>query len=73
MEKHSGDIIELEQSILGEKVKQFSELLGIQGNGLDESDEYMVGLYNGLMLGLSVMTGKEPQFISVKKEEKNNE
>ena len=74
MEKHSDkSIIEIEQSIIGEKIKAFNELLGIQGNDLDLSDDYMVGLYNGLILGLSIITGEEPQFISIKKEDKNNE
>lgn len=74
VEKHSDkSIIEIEQSIIGEKIKAFNELLGIQGNDLDESDDYMVGLYNGLILGLSIITGEEPQFISIKKEDKNNE
>lgn len=71
VEKHSDRIVEIEQSILGEKIEAFNNLLGIQGQDLNLSDEYMVGLYNGLILGLSIMTGEEPKFIQVvKKEEK---
>ena len=68
MKNRSVDIIELEQSILGEKIKAFEDLLGMQSENLNQSDEYMVGLYNGLMLGLSIITGEKPQFVSVVKE-----
>ncbi len=66
---NQNQIIQIEQSIIGEKIKSFNDLLGIQGNDLDLSDEYMVGLYNGLILGLSIMTGEEPKFIQVVKKE----
>lgn len=62
--------VELEESILGEKIEAFKDLLNIQGANV--TDEYMVGLYNGLILGLSILTGEEPQFMAIKKEEKKD-
>ena len=49
-----------EQSILIEKVRAFEELIEVQGNNL--GSQYMIGLYNGLVLGKSILTGEEPKF-----------
>ena len=56
---------QLAAEIIGEKVKAFEELIQIQSNALGHS-EYQIGLYNGLVLGKSVLTGEEPQFYQQK-------
>lgn len=50
-----------EASILGEKLEGIQELLRIQKESAGASD-YQAGLYNGLILAASVLTGEEPQF-----------
>ena len=57
-----------QNSILVEKVKAIQNLIEIQGQNI-EHNMYMIGLYNGLVLGLSVLTGEEPKFYV---EENNN-
>lgn len=61
---------ELAAKILGEKVEAFEELIKIQSNALGSS-EYQIGLYNGLVIGKSVLTGEEPQFYQQKGGNKN--
>lgn len=56
---------ELAAKILGEKVEAFEELIKVQSNALGNS-EYQIGLYNGLVIGKSVLTGEEPQFYQQK-------
>lgn len=56
---------ELAAKILGEKVEAFEELIKVQSNALGSS-EYQIGLYNGLVIGRSVLTGEEPQFYQQK-------
>lgn len=56
---------ELAAKILGEKVEAFEELIKVQSNAL-RSSEYQIGLYNGLVIGKSVLTGEEPQFYQQK-------
>lgn len=48
--------------LLGEKVDAIAELLSIQEGACNCGSEYQIGLYNGLAIGLSVLTGKEPKF-----------
>lgn len=52
------------QSSLSEEIKEkiaiIDNLLCAQKQQLD--DEYNVGIYNGLILAKSVLTGKEPLF-----------
>ena len=55
---------ELAAVIVGEKITAFNELIAIQSKSLGSSD-YQVGLYNGLILGKSVLTGEQPEFKSV--------
>lgn len=52
--------------ILGEKVDAITELLSIQEGTCSCGSEYQIGLYNGMAIGLSVLTGKEPKFYSIK-------
>ena len=52
---------QLTAQILGEKVIALEELIKVQSNALGGSD-YQVGLYNGLILSKSVLTGEQPQF-----------
>lgn len=56
---------ELAAKILGEKVEAFEELIKVQSNALGGS-EYQIGLYNGLVIGKSVLTGEEPQLYQQK-------
>lgn len=56
---------ELAAKILGEKVEAFEELIEFQSKYLGCSD-YQIGLYNGLVLGKSLLTGEEPQFYQQK-------
>jgi hypothetical protein len=53
MESNSDDIIR-------EKINILDNLLFAQKQQLD--DEYNIGIYNGLVLAKSVLTGKEPIF-----------
>ena len=52
--------------LLGEKVDAIAELLSIQEGACNCGSEYQIGLYNGLAIGLSVLTGKEPEFYCIK-------
>lgn len=63
---------QLVAEILGEKIEAFEELLEIQSHSL-ESSEYQIGLYNGLVLGKSLLTGEEPQYYEWKGEEEDGE
>ena len=56
-------------NILIEKVEAMKNLIEIQGENIGHN-MYMIGLYNGLVLGLSVLTGEEPKFYM---EENDNE
>lgn len=47
-------------SLLGEKVDAINELLALQEKSC--TCDYQIGLYNGLAIGLSVLTGEEPKF-----------
>lgn len=47
-------------SLLGEKVGAIKGLLAMQREAC--VCDYQIGLYNGLVLALSVLTGKEPEF-----------
>ena len=45
------------------KIEGLKDLIKIQGQkGNWNASEYMTGLYNGLVLALSVFTGKEPKY-----------
>lgn len=56
---------QLAAEIIGEKIKSFNELIQAQSNTLGCS-EYQIGLYNGLVLGRSILTGEQPQFYQQK-------
>ena len=56
-------------NILVEKVEAIQNLIEIQGQNIAHN-MYMIGLYNGLVLGLSVLTGEEPKFYEM--EDNNN-
>lgn len=61
-----------ENSILVQKVKNLNELIEVQRKCL--GTRYMIGLYNGLVLAKSVLTGEEPVFFEQEEEEeKKNE
>lgn len=61
-----------ENSILVEKVKNLNILIDVQRKCL--GTRYMIGLYNGLVLARSVLTGEEPKFFEqeIEEEEKKD-
>ena len=61
---------ELAAKIVGEKVTALEELIAIQSKSLGHCD-YQNGLYNGLVLAKSTLTGEEPQFWPTEGSEKN--
>lgn len=69
-QNHHMDIPLDENSILVEKINAMKNLIEVQRKCL--GTRYMIGLYNGLVLGLSVLTGEEPVFFEQEedKEEK---
>lgn len=48
------------KSILEEKVRALEKLIEDQRRYC--VDKYQIGLYNGLVIGLSVLTGEKPEF-----------
>lgn len=48
--------------LLVDKVQSLQELLDIQEQSCSDGDRYQIGLYNGIAIGMSVLTGEEPQF-----------
>ena len=61
------------EQMLVEKMNSTKELLLKQKEFCDKyPNEYNIGVYNGLAIGLSVLTGEEPVFYEVKKEENNH-
>lgn len=50
----------MEDDLLVQKVEELQELIKVQKNCC--TSNYQIGLYNGLVLALSVLTGNEPQF-----------
>jgi hypothetical protein len=55
----------LEKPSFDEKINALKEIKDVQaqpGNLYSDNDNYMVGLYNGLELALSILTGEEPQY-----------
>lgn len=53
---------EVETKLLGDKVKELQELIYVQSKSLKIGDLYNAGLYNGLVLAKSVLTGEEPVY-----------
>jgi hypothetical protein len=50
------------------KVTELRELCAIQGRtGTIDQGDYMVGLYNGMLLALSILTGEEYRPLSTDK------
>lgn len=60
-----------ENSILVQKVKNLNELIEVQRKCL--GTRYMIGLYNGLVLAKSVLTGEEPVFFEQEEEEEKKD
>ena len=64
---------EIDRQKIAEKIFYNKELLSKQKEFCDKyPNEYNIGVYNGLAIGLSVLTGEEPVFYEVKKEENNH-
>ena len=62
------DVVGIKE-VLSEKVNSITELLDIQRTNC--VDKYNIGIYNGLILARSVITGEEPKYFEM--EETNNE
>ena len=60
-----------ENSILVQKVENLNELIEVQRKCL--GTRYMIGLYNGLVLAKSVLTGEEPVFFEQDEEEEKKD
>ena len=60
-----------ENSILVQKVENLNELIEVQRKCL--GTRYMIGLYNGLVLAKSVLTGEEPIFFEQEEEEEKKD
>lgn len=60
-----------ENSILVQKVENLNELIEVQRKCL--GTRYMIGLYNGLVLAKSVLTGEEPVFFEQEEEEEKKD
>lgn len=52
---------EIAAKILGEKVQVFEELLEKQKKMVRHGG-YQIGIYNGLVLGRSILTGEKPKY-----------
>lgn len=55
-------IEEIEAILLGKKVKELDGIIETQKQSLKISDLYNAGLYNGLVLAKSMLTGEEPKY-----------
>nr|DAH85020.1 MAG TPA: hypothetical protein [Bacteriophage sp.] len=63
MPRRGGAIVSAEvdrDKVLTEKVEAIKQLIAEQEKYC--VDQYQIGLYNGLVIGLSVLTGEEPRF-----------
>lgn len=55
-------IEEVEVILLGKKVKELDDIIETQKQSLKIGDLYNAGLYNGLVLAKSMLTGEEPKY-----------
>lgn len=53
---------EVEATLLGKKVKELEDVIETQKKSLKIGDLYNAGLYNGLVLAKSMLTGEEPNY-----------
>lgn len=70
MEKLVSEFVEARDKA---KMEIFENLISVQKPLCKDSagnyDMYMIGLYNGLQIGLGILTDKEPVLYSIEKEE----
>ena len=57
----------MNEDLLVQKADELQDLIKVQENCC--TSNYQIGLYNGLVLALSVLTGEEPQFYEQRKED----
>lgn len=51
-----------------EEMKKLNNIIKIQGKkGNWDNSPYMTGLYNGLIMAKSILTGKEPEYKNIPK------
>lgn len=63
--------VELDSNdVLVEKLNAFNNLIEVQSKCL--TSRYLIGLYNGLILGRSIITGEEPIFYEQQIKEEQN-
>lgn len=54
---------------LRSKTKQVKDIRDLQKQSFEKStDDYMVGLYNGLEMATAILEGREPEFLACVKE-----
>ena len=54
---------------LRSKTKEVKNIRDLQKQSLEKStDDYMVGLYNGLEMAIAILEGREPEFLTCVKE-----
>lgn len=54
---------------LRSKIKEVKYIKDLQKQSLEKStDDYMVGLYNGLEIASAILENREPEFINIVKE-----
>lgn len=54
---------------LRSKTKQVKDIRDLQKQSLEKStDDYMVGLYNGLEMATAILEGRQPEFLTCVKE-----
>lgn len=54
---------------LKSKTKEVKNIRDLQKQSLEKStDDYMVGLYNGLEMATAILEGREPEFLTCVKE-----
>lgn len=54
---------------LRSKTKEVKNIRDLQKQSLEKStDDYMVGLYNGLEMATAILEGREPEFLTCVKE-----
>lgn len=59
----------MKMNTLKSKTKEVKNIRDLQKQSLEKStDDYMVGLYNGLEMATAILENREPEFIDLVKE-----
>lgn len=58
-------------NVLRTKTKQIKQIRDLQKNTVDiTTDDYMIGLYNGLEIAVAILERREPEFLNCVREPK---